>query len=144
MKSDIQAKLDAIKAPFSEQLAKIEEIPLAVEAGEKAAWDEGFVKGQESMVLPDPTDPTAQYTQADMDALAAQVRLEKDNEYKDKMDNLNAQISDLSTKVGNLENQLAQAGEVAVGAFKADLAAKYEALQVAETEAETGFGDLLK
>lgn len=59
-------------------------------AGElQAKYDEGFAegeivgfkKGQDSIVLPDPSNPDKIYTQSDMDSLAAIVRSEKDAEY---------------------------------------------------------------
>lgn len=41
----------------------------------------GFVKGQESIILPDPANPDKKYSQLDMDNLREQVRGEKDAEY---------------------------------------------------------------
>jgi flagellar biosynthesis/type III secretory pathway protein FliH len=45
----------------------------------------GFKEGQDSIVLPDPSNPNKLYTQEDMDKLAAQVASEKDAEYAPKL-----------------------------------------------------------
>lgn len=155
MRSDIQASLDAIKAPALAIITKVDNIPAAVEAGEQAAYDEGFEagkvvgkvegieEGRGSIVLPEPGNPDAQYTQDQMSTAVsereAQVRAELTlvvDEKQAAIDSLNAQITDLNTK-------LMAAGPDAVAAFKAELKAKYEAQQVAETEGETGFKSFL-
>jgi hypothetical protein len=152
VRSDIQASLDAIKAPAQAIITKVDNIPAAVEAGEQAAYDEGFQagkvagveEGRNSIQLPDETNTANIYTQEQMNTAVSeretQVRTEMQLSVDEKqaaIDSLNAQITDLNTK-------LMAAGPDAVAAFKAELKAKYEEQQVAETEGETGFKSLFE
>lgn len=144
MKSDIQSTLESIKAPFAELVQKVDSIPAAVEAGEQAAYDQGYQDGKASVVLPVEGTGDKLFTQEDMNKLAETAKQEvRDLEMTPAIESLNAQITELSTRVGNLENELAQAGPNAVANFKAELKAKYAEQQVAETQGETGFQALL-
>lgn len=130
MNADIQGKIDAIKAPFQSIMDAADAIPALVDAAEKVAHDAGFTEGQASIVLPDPSNPSAQYTQADMDSLAAKVRLENDQEVA----GLNGQITDLQNQVNTLNGQVKDlstsvaAQTQALVNFKAQELAKLQAL----------------
>lgn len=144
MRSDITASLDAIRTPAQATIDAANAIPAAVEAGEQAAYNEGYEAGKAAIELPAKDNPDAQYTQEQLASAVETGKQEvRDMEMKPAVDTLNAQISELGTKVGNLENELAQAGPNAVAAFKAELKAKYAEQQVAETQGETGFQALL-
>lgn len=148
MRSDIQASLDAIKAPALAIVTKVDNIPAAVEAGELAAYNEGVEAGKAMIQLPEPTNPDNIYTQQQMNdavnagkdevrsAEVAPLQLQL-TEKQSAIDSLNAQITDLNTK-------LMAAGPDAVTAFKAELKAKYAEQQVAESTSETGFASLLE
>lgn len=101
--------------------AKVEAL---VAEKEKIAFDSG--------VASVPVTPGG-FTQEQVDALVAAAVAEKDKE----IEQLKAEKADLEA---NADAKVSEA----VAAFKADLLAKYEEQQVAETQAETGFKDLLK
>jgi hypothetical protein len=84
--------------------------------------DGKFKEGQASIILPEPGNPDAQYTQAQMDALAVQVREEKDAEYKVQIDALNAQIADAAA---NVDVKVTEA----MASVKKDIANKIKAAQ---------------
>lgn len=143
MTPDIRSQLDAVIAPFQASIDAANSIPALVDATEKVNYDLGFADGQASIILPSPTDPTANYTQADMDALAVLVRSENKAQLEAKdeeiaaialvRDGLQAQVDDFSNQVSN-----------AVSLVKSDLLAKYKELQVVIQTSETGFEDNLK
>jgi hypothetical protein len=156
MNADIQSKLDAIKAPFQSVIEATDALPALVDAAEQAKFDEGYLKGlaegevtgiekgKGMIQLPDATDPTVQYTQAQLNEAVTAGKEQQKLEDQVQIDALNAQITEKDTKISNLENQVAQfnAEQIkadAVAAFKAELKAKYEEQQVAETAGETGF-----
>lgn len=135
MKSDITLTLEAIKAPFAEIVAKVDSIPLAVEAGEKLAYDEGYLAGKASVVLPDPASGELLFTQADMDRLAETAKAEKDAQYLPQIDALNVKVAELEGRALTAEQALVD--------FKLMLKAKYEEAQSQEAGLEKMFGDLL-
>lgn len=126
MRSDIQASLDAIKAPAQAIITKVDNIVPAVEAGEQQAYDEGkaagdaegyargkvdgIEEGRASIVLPEPTNPDAQYTQAQMDEAVSTRETQVRAEMQISIDSLNAQVTEKDSKIANLENQVAQFG----------------------------------
>jgi hypothetical protein len=97
----------------------------------KEAYDKGFAEGVAS-VPPVPEDVTP-FTQADIDAAVALA-----------VEPLNLEIASLKMEMDALKVQLEEGAEKAIAGFKAELLAKYEAQQVAETEGETGFMAFLK
>ncbi len=131
MNADIQGKLDAIKAPFQSVIEATDAIPAMVDAAEKVAHDAGFAEGQASIVLPSPTlpdgsvNPDLLYTQAQMDALAVQVRTENDTEVAD----LKTQLASSPTR-GDVDvlTQQNDALKVQIAGLQADLAAKDQSL----------------
>lgn len=98
---------------------------------------EGFAEGQASIVLPDPADPSAQYTQAQMDELAVIVRGENDAEVaglqgqidslRQELDSVKAgqaqAISDLKVAMVDKVRAFKQSGDQSEEALIADLQA---------------------
>lgn len=147
MNLEIQAQLDVIKAPAQAQLDAANAIPSLVDTAEAAADAAGFARGQASIVLPDPTDPSAQYTQAQMDALAEVVRGENDVEVSglnDKIAALQTQVDATAGKLYSeeeLQAKLSQSSKDVLNGFKGTLRAKYGESQARESADEL---DLLK
>lgn len=117
-----------------------------------------FKRGQDSMVLPGTGTGVKEYTQDEVDLIVVNTKAEVtgllqpqiDKAVSDltaaqaQVDSLTAQVADLQGKLDVINAGLdAQAQEKFV-ALKADLKAKYDELQVVESQAETGFDDLLK
>lgn len=89
---------------------------------------EGFAEGQASIVLPDPADPSAQYTQAQMDELAVIVRGENDAEVA----GLQGQIDSLRQELDSVKAGQAQA----VADVKAALIEKVKSFKASGDQAE--------
>ncbi len=138
--ADIQSKLDVIVAPNQAVIDAANSIPALVDTATTAADAAGFARGQASIVLPLPTDPAAQYTQAQMDAAFAQAKAEQLAVDQPIIDGLNATIAaapqqaalDLANQqIASLQTQIAtlQADAVSMVAFKASELAKVQALE---------------
>jgi hypothetical protein len=128
MTQEIQDKLEAAKAPFVASMEAIDAIPALVEVAEQLKFEEGFKKGQDSMVLPSVPDGTGKYSQEDMDKLAEVVRGENDEEVA----KLTGVIGEKDAKIVELEEKLAakdaELGEVE--GLKAQVEALRAAIQV--------------
>jgi hypothetical protein len=90
------------------------------------AYQKGFADGAASVSVP-PSDKL--YSEEELQAKIKEALFP----LEEKITSLEAEISLLPQKI-----------EEGVAAFKAELLAKYNELQVAETAAEVGFGELLK
>lgn len=77
------------------------------------------------------------YSEAEMNQIIADEKAKVVSE-------LQPQIDSLKASVDAFPASLEAAKVEAVDGFKAELKAKYDELQVIESQAETGFGDLLK
>jgi uncharacterized small protein (DUF1192 family) len=97
----------------------------------KEAYDKGFADGVAS--VPPVGEDTTPFSQADIDAAVAAA-----------VAPMNEQIVALQAEVEGLKAQIEQVKSEAVAAFKAELLAKYEEMQVVESQLETGFGEMLK
>ncbi len=136
----------------------VEQYDVDVAAADKAGEVRGIEIGRGQIQLPDDQNPDAQYTQAQMNEavntavenalkpLQAHVsQLESDltsaNEKASGFESdLAASKKELETAQADVEKRVSDERE----ALKADLMSQYEAQQVAESERETGFRDLLK
>lgn len=125
MSMDLITLLNNLVASIATLQLQLADAQAALDAEKKASYDKGFADGVASV------NPSSDkiYSQAELDAKLAEALLP-----------LQLKIEELEKKVTELE--IAQ--DAKVNAFKAELLAKYEAQQVAESEGETGFKDLLK
>ena len=123
--ADLKLKIDAVAAALADSEA-------AVMAAKQASYDEGFANGKAEGAGPvEPVEPGSKiFDQAEVDAMIASA-----------IAPLEAKIVELEASI---EAKAEEAASVKVAALKAELLAKYEAQQVAETAEETGFADLLK
>lgn len=135
VKIEAEAK-DAVAKIESKKVADVLEVDsmvIALEVELKAAEDKGFDLGLAQAQV-QPTDKI--YTEADLQAekelVAAPLKAEKAV--------LEAKLVELQASVDKMPELVKKA----VADMKAALLAKYEEAQVAETNAETGFKDLLK
>lgn len=123
---DLVALLNNLVANIATLQAQLVDAQASADALAKAKYDEGFAAGVASV----PVVPGG-FSQEQVDAFIAAA-----------VAPLNEKIALLDAKIVELEAALvAEAGKLV--AFKADLLAKYEAQQVAESEGETGFKNLL-
>ena len=124
---DLVQLLNSLVANIAALQAQLVDAQASADALAKQKYDEGFAAGVASV----PVVPGG-FTQEQVDAavLAAVEPLQK-------------KVSDLEAKVAELEASVQPKIDAAVAAYKADLLAKYEAQQVAESEGETGFKNLL-
>lgn len=135
---EIFAQLQAL---VSELQAKIEEQSASIEAEKQASYDEGFAAGAASV------GSDKIYSQAELDAAIAQAKAELEAQNGDLMvqlDGVKAQVLSLESQFAELQASVETKVSEAVAAFKADLLAKYEAAQAAESEIEASIADLLK
>lgn len=124
---DLVALLNNLVANIAALQAQLVDAQASADALAKAKYDEGFAAGVASVGGGEKI-----YSQAELDAKIVEA-----------IAPLNVKIAELDAKVLELEAAvLAEAGKLV--AFKADLLAKYEEAQVAESAVETGFKDLLK
>jgi len=119
-------KIEALKAG-------LDELKPIVEDEKKVEFDKGFDEGVKQNVAPGDKI----YSQEEMNAELAPRDA--------KIAELTAQVEADAAMIAALEAKLALAtdGAAAVAAFKAELLAKYEEQQVAETSGEVGFKELL-
>lgn len=117
---------ETMEALIAEATAKVEQLTnllAEIEAEKKAAFDAGYVEGAASV------GSNVVYTEEELQAKIVEA-----------VAPLNVQISDLNLQLATVPEQIA----AAITAKVTELAAAYEAQQVAETASETGFKDLLK
>lgn len=122
---------------------EIADMVVAAEVDRAAFGSAEYLRGFNDGVA---SDSEKIYTQAEMDQVKADadaaleaLRLEVEADrasFQEQISSLNQQLADLDASIP---------GKVAdaVAAFKSELKAKYDEMQVVETEAETGFGSLL-
>ena len=131
---DLLQLLNGLVANIAALQAQLVDAQASADALAKAKLDEGFALGFEagkaSVVIP-PSDKI--YSQ-----------LEVDQKISEAIIPLQEQIIVLQAKVDGFPLVLDQEKAAAVLAFKAELLVKYEEKQVVESQAETGFADLLK
>lgn len=134
--SKIVAELEAQAADFpaaleAEREAGRRERDADVEAAKIAGYDEGFAAGVASVPVSDKV-----FSQAEVDAMLAPLN--------EQVLTMQGRIAELEGVVAGIDQKVSDAVALALSEFKAILAAEYEARQVAETEIETGFKELLK
>ena len=122
MNADIQGKLDAIKAVFQPILDAADAVPALVDAQELVKYNEGVEAGKAMIVLPDPANPDAQYTQSQMDAAVSSGKEQQASEDQ-------VQIADLGGKLASVQESAAalQINCDALNAKYDDLVAKVKA-----------------
>lgn len=109
--------------------AQLADAQVSADALAKSKFDEGFAAGVAS-VLPN-VDKI--YSQAELDQKVSEAVLPLQEQIVSMQAQLDAVPSVIDMKVGE-----------ALAAFKAELKAKYELQQVAETEGEVGFKSFLE
>ena len=135
---DIIALLQGLASKIAELQVALQDAQAAGDSIAKEAYDKGFADGVASQ--PPPVDDVTPFSQADIDAavLAAVEPLQSQvSAMQSEMDALKLQVEELQLGIEAAKSE-------AVSSFKAELLAKYEEQQVAESQGETGFGDLLK
>lgn len=125
------SKIAEILVLIADLQAKLADVEVFVAAEKQLSYEKGFADGVASVPVVPPSDKL--YSQEELDAKLAEALLP-----------LNDKIVELEKKIEELTLAVDAAKVEAVALFKAELAAKYEELQVAETAAEVGFGELLK
>lgn len=144
MNAEIQAQLDAAVAPFKVVSDAIAAVPALVDAAEQVKYDAGYEAGKVAGIeigkgmiqLPDPADPAAQYTQAQMDAAVTAGKEEQSGadslliaDRDAKIKGLSSQIDQLGAQVEVLKGQVADVG-VAVAAKQAEMLADFEGAEL--------------
>lgn len=124
---DLVALLNSLVANIAALQAQLVDAQASADALAKAKYDEGFAAGVASVGGSDKI-----YSQAELDAKIAEAVLP-----------LNEKVASLEAKIVEIEAGIEVKVKDAVAVFKAELLAKYEAQQVAESEGETGFKNLL-
>lgn len=109
---------------MEELLKLIESIKAAAQTEIEAAYAKGFADGKASIDVPATPVGEKIYSQEEFDQLVEPMR--------SKLVELQAQVDAIPAKIAE-----------EVSSFKASLLKQYEELQVIETQAETGFKDLL-
>ena len=116
------------KAELDQDLAVVEQMETEYDVELKAEFDKGFDEGVKQNTSPGEKIYSEEELQAELQPL------------KDKIAELEGKVAQAEAE---LPGKLEQAAKLAVDAFKAELKAKYEEQQVAESQGETGFGALL-
>jgi hypothetical protein len=128
-KEEVKAKLEVLKGEKQEKLVEasaelqklqdgivmIDEVEVAVEQLVAEADAAGYKRGQDSIVLPDPADPTKIYSQAEADQIAANSlkdgQDQKAAELQPLLDEALVKVAALEAKVLDLEAQLVAKSE---------------------------------
>lgn len=110
------------------QLADAESAASAIA---KENYDKGFADGVAS--VPPPVEDDKIYSQTELDA-AVEAAV---SPFRVELESVKAELESVKLSVDQKISD-------ALAIFKADLKAKYEEMQVAESVIETGFSDLLK
>lgn len=140
MTQEIQAKIDAVKAPFIASAEAADAIPALVDAREQAKYDEGFAagevsgiqKGKDMIELPSPTlpdgtvDETLRYTQEQMDSAVRSGMEQKEAEMQIKVNELVAKVAELEAAAVAKPGELEAAVKAAVDARTAEIVAGIE------------------
>lgn len=108
-------------------LAALQQEVVDAQALVDQAYQKGFADGVASVVVPPASDKI--YSEEELQAKVAEA-----------VAPLQKKIEELEVVVAGVDQKIADA----LAAFKAELLAKYNEFQVAETAAEVGFADLLK
>lgn len=122
----ILEQLVALMASLNALQTQLADAQVALEVATKEAYDKGFVDGVASVPV----------------IVADKIYSEEELQVK-----IQEALLPINEKVAALEIELALVPEkiaAGVALMKAELLAKYEELQVAETAAEVGFAELLK
>lgn len=130
---DLVKLLNELVANIAALQSQLADAQASAQALADLKYNEGFEAGKASVVIPEVPVSDKVYSQAELDAKIAEAIMP-----------LQAQITELQAKVDGMSAAIETAKVEAVAAFKADLAIKYEAMQVVEAQAETGFAELLK
>lgn len=134
---DILALFNAFKEQLAALQAALQDAQAASEQLAKEQYDKGFADGVAS-VPPPVNDKLYSQEELDMAIQSAMAPLQE------QVSTMQGQIDNLSQRVIDLQNGMDAAKAEAISVFKAELLAKYQEQQVAETAGETGFEGLLK
>lgn len=130
------SKVDTVKLELQDKIASVDLIPGEVETEKKASYDKGFEDGLAQ--AGQAGGPDKIFSNEEMEAELAPLRAEI-ADLKAAAEVATTEKAELQAKV----DEIPALKDQAVAEFKADLLAKYEAQQVAETDGETGFKALL-
>lgn len=130
--SNFKNTLDALNGQMANLKQRLDDAKLAVDDAVAKAYAEGFAAAKLEGGGEGPKSDKL-YSQVEAEAMVAAA-----------VEPLKLEVSDLLGKIEALNGAIEPQVQAAVAAMKADLLAKYEASQVAESTVETGFKDLLK
>lgn len=152
---DMTALYEEIKLKLQEIGLKVDEAQAGLEVEKQASYQKGYEDGKASVVLPEPGTGEKLFTQEDMDRVAEIAKQEKLMEIQPQLDQLTSDLAAAKAEIdvlkaeleaikADVQNQVALGVDAGIAAFKAAVKAKYEEMQVVESQAETGFADFLK
>jgi len=98
------------------EVAKLDELEGDIQADMKAQYDAGYADGKASVVLPDPNDPGAKYTQAQLDEAIANAKLEAAQDLQPQID---AAVAERDAAVGERDAAMAHAEAIKAKALDA-------------------------
>jgi chromosome segregation ATPase len=137
MYMDILALFNAFKEQLQSLQAALQDAQAASEQLAQEQYAKGFADGVAS--VPPPVNDKI-YSQEELDQAVRSALAP----VEEQVAAMRVQIEGLGQQILELQNNIDSAKADAVAAFKAELLAKYEEQQVAESQGETGFGDLLR
>lgn len=127
-------QVEALKLQAEQVAQGVSAMKLSIEEFGKAQFDLGFEEGLKQAGQAGGSDKL--YSDAELNAELQPL--------KDKIAALEVREQELLAKVAEVESSVPGKIAEALVAFKAELLAKYEEKQVVESQAETGFAELLK
>lgn len=143
---DLSLELSTEKAEIEAKEAKIVEAQDDIALEIKKSFDAGVEEGKGMIQLPDPQDPQAQYTQAQLSAAVtagkAQQRSEDETEFQPQIDTLKTEVDGLKAELAKKDDEKAEAlkaMEEKLEATIADIKEKFDAMQSKEDAAEAEF-----
>ena len=125
---DIIALLNQLSATIASMQAALVDAQLAAESIAKENYDKGFAEGVASVI-------------PNVDKIYSQAEL--DQKISEALVPVNEQVAALSVELQSVKDSIEGLKAEAIAALKAELKLKYDEMQVVESQAESGFANLL-
>ncbi len=100
-----------------------------LDAKYKEGYDKGYVDGQASIVLPDPSNPDKLYTQADMDRVVATSKQEQVDADQAALTQAAADLAAAQTELNTIKQDVGAQIHDGITAFKTQELDKLKALE---------------
>lgn len=131
---NILDQVDELKTKATAVSEGVDSMKSAIEQYGIEEYNKGFKDGREE------NNSDKLYSQAELEEFLAEAKAS----FEAKVAELESKSTEMQSQIDAFPGQLDEAKSTAKSELKAELKSKYEEQQVAESDSETGFSDLLK